>query len=92
MFVELLGQSGCMLSSNGVRRRSGNMSSKSGKSDPFSRAEVWLRQRKDAKIHALESSARSLLVRVNLSSSVSQLQEGSQLPQSTLQERLAIIQ
>lgn len=44
-----------------ARRRSGNMSSKSGKSDPFSRAEVWLRQRKDAKIHALESSARSLL-------------------------------
>ncbi|CAL8464412.1 g3947 [Coccomyxa elongata] len=42
-----------------ARRRSGNMSSKSGKSDPFSRAEVWLRQRKDAKIHALES--RSLL-------------------------------
>ncbi|BDA49708.1 probable chaperone protein dnaJ C76, chloroplastic [Coccomyxa sp. Obi] len=44
-----------------ARRRSGNMSSKSGKSDPFSRAETWLRQRKDAKIHALESSARSLL-------------------------------
>ncbi len=60
-------------------RRSGNMSSKSGKSDPFSRAEVWLRQRKDAKIDALESSARSLLVRVKPSSWVAELQEGSEL-------------
>ena len=39
------------------------MGSKPSKQDPFSRAETWLRQRKDAKIDAHDSSARSLLVR-----------------------------
>ncbi len=48
----------------GECRRSGNMGSKPSKQDPFSRAEVWLRQRKDAKIDAHDSSARSLLVRI----------------------------
>lgn len=38
------------------------MGSKPSKQDPFTRAEVWLKQRKDAKIDAYDSSARSLLV------------------------------
>ena len=49
------------------RRRSGNLQSKPGKTDPFMRAESWLRQRKSAKIHELgAASAKSMLVRYHI--------------------------
>ena len=45
-------------------RRSGNLQSKPGKTDPFMRAESWLRQRKTAKVDELgAASAKSMLVR-----------------------------
>jgi hypothetical protein len=46
------------------RRRSGNLQSKPGKTDPFMRAESWLRQRKTARVDELgAASAKSMLVR-----------------------------
>ena len=40
------------------------MGSKPGKTDPFKRAEIWLRQRKDAKVSdGLSATANGMLVR-----------------------------
>ena len=40
------------------------MGSKPGKTDPFKRAEIWLRQRKDARVsQSLSAAATGMLVR-----------------------------